>query len=342
MNRMHGDFVTVVLNGGAGAGCPPERVQQLQDKFADVGVRAEVRHVHSGEQIQEVARDAMTRGASSVVAAGGDGTVSAVAAMLAGTGTPLGVLPLGTLNHFAKDLGIPLDEEGAIATIASGHRLAVDAGEVNGRLFINNSSLGLYPDIVRDRNQRQRRLGHGKWRALLDASIKAARRYPLLDVEVDFGGQSVARRTPFVFIGNNDYTMEGFEIGERQALDRGLLSLYLTHKMGRFGLLRLAVLALLRRLQQARDFDVIAARQFTVRTHHRRMRVATDGEVTVMETPLRYRIRPGALQVIVPARRDPNETANQTANQIANQIANETAHKMDAARPQTECAEKPG
>lgn len=293
--------VAVVLNGGAGSGCPPEQVDQLHRKFAAVGVQAEVRHVQGGEQIQSAVREAMQAGAASVVAAGGDGTVSAVAASLAGTATPMGVLPLGTLNHFAKDLRIPLDQDGAIATIAAGHQLAVDAGEVNGRLFINNSSLGLYPDIVRDRNLRQRRLGHGKWRALFDASIKAARLYPLLNVEIDLDGQTLARRTPFVFIGNNDYTMEGFEIGERKALDRGLLSLYLTHRMGRFGLLGLAVLALLRRLQQARDFDVVAARQFTVHTHHRRLRVATDGEVTLMETPLRYRVRPGVLRVIVPA-----------------------------------------
>ena len=303
MSPSQHSIVAVILNAGAGAGCPPEWIDRLRSKFAAAGVEADVRHVQNGEQIQPAVREAMEAGAGTIVAAGGDGTVSAVAATLAGTATALGVLPLGTLNHFAKDLRIPLDEDGAIATISDGHRMAVDVGEVNGRLFINNSSLGLYPDIVRDRNQRQRRLGHGKWRALVDASINAARRYPLLHVAIDVDGKSLARRTPFVFVGNNDYTMEGFEIGERRALDRGVLSLYLTQRMGRFGLLRLAVLALLRRLQQARDFDVVTARQLTVHTHHRRLRVATDGEVTVMETPLCYRMRAGALQVIVPAER---------------------------------------
>ena len=154
--------------------------------------------------------------------------------------------------------------------------------------------------LFRSRNQRQRRLGHGKWRALLDASIGAARRYPVLHVEIELHGQVLARRTPFVFVGNNEYTMEGFEIGGRRALDRGELSLYLTQRMGRFGLLQLAVRALLHRLQQSRDFDVVAARQFTVHTQHQHLRVATDGEVSMMATPLRYLVRPGALQVIVP------------------------------------------
>ena len=291
--------VTVILNAGAGGGHAPEAVERLRGKLAAAGLQPNVLQV-SGEQIQAETRNAVAAGVGAVVAGGGDGTVSAVAAMLCGTTTPLGVLPMGTLNHFAKDLGIPLDEDAAIANVAAGQCKTVDVGEVNGRVFINNSSLGLYPDIVRERNQRQHRLGHGKWRALLDASINAARRYPVLDVTIELDGQTLARRTPFVFIGNNAYTMEGFEIGERRGLDQGLLSLYLTHRMGRFGLLQLAVRALMHRLQQARDFDVVAAQQFTVYTHHRHLRVATDGEVSMMNTPLRYSTRPGALQVIVP------------------------------------------
>ena len=292
--------VTVILNAGAGGGHAPQAVERLRGKFAAAGLLPNVLQVR-GEQIHAETRNAVAAGVGAVVAGGGDGTVSAVAAMLCGTATPLGVLPMGTLNHFAKDLGIPLDEDAAIANVAAGHRKAVDVGEVNGRVFINNSSLGLYPDIVRERNHRQHRLGHGKWRALLDASINAARRYPVLDVTIELDGQTLARRTPFVFIGNNAYTMEGFEIGERRALDQGLLSLYLTHRMGRFGLLQLAVRALLHRLQQARDFDIVAAQQFTVHTHHRHLRVATDGEVSMMNTPLRYSTRPGALRVVVPA-----------------------------------------
>ncbi len=212
----------------------------------------------------------------------------------------MGVLPMGTLNHFAKDLGIPLGQDEAVANIANGRVLAVDVGEVNGRIFINNSSLGLYPDIVRERERRQRRLGYGKWRALLEASINAARRYPVLSVQIELEGKAYERRTPFVFVGNNRYTMEGFEIGERPALTNGELSLYVTQRKGRFGLLYLALLALFKRLDQARDFDVVCAQEFKVHTHHRMLQVATDGEVTPMETPLRYRVRPGALRVIVP------------------------------------------
>ena len=292
--------IVVIVNATAGTGLPDDWADQLQEKFSNAGLQAQVKVVQSGADIEPTVKSAIAAGVQVVVAGGGDGTVSAVAGGLVGTGVTLGVLPMGTLNHFAKDLAIPLDQDEAIAVIAGNLQLEVDVGEVNGRVFINNSSLGLYPDIVREREKRQHRLGHGKWRALVAASIGAARRYPVVTVHVEVEGKTLARSTPFVFIGNNEYTMEGFEIGERAALDRGTLSLYLTQRMGRFGLLHLAAMALLKRLQQARDFDMLTAREFVVRTGHKRLRVATDGEVNLMETPLKYRLRARALRVIVP------------------------------------------
>ena len=292
--------VHVIVNATAGQGCPADWVRALEDKFLAQGLQAKTSLTHDGDEILRVAAEAAAGGKHPVVAAGGDGTISAVASRLAGTGVPLGVLPLGTLNHFAKDLGIPLDLDHAVEVIARGHVAAVDTAEVNGRVFINNSSLGLYPDIVLDRERLRRRLGRGKWRALLAASIHAARRYPVLSLKIDLDGHAYHRRSAFVFIGNNEYTMEGFEIGERAALDRGQLSLYVTQRTGRFGLLRLAFRALLRRLRQARDFDMVTARSLVVDTPHSHIRVATDGEVTLMKPPLHYRIRPGALRVIVP------------------------------------------
>lgn len=236
-----------------------------------------------------------------VVAGGGDGTVNAVASVLVDSGKPFGVLPLGTLNHFAKDLGIPLVLDDAIRNIAQGKARRVDVGEVNERIFLNNSSLGLYPDIVRDRERQQRRLGRGKWPAACWATLAAVRRYPFLHVRLKLEQAEHARLTPFVFIGNNEYTMQGFCIGERARLDRGTLSLYVAQRPGRLGLVRLAWRALLGKLAQERDFDVVLAASMEIETHHKRLRVATDGEVTVMLTPLRYRIRPGALTVIAPS-----------------------------------------
>jgi diacylglycerol kinase family enzyme len=246
------------------------------------------------------ARKAVGDGVRIVVAGGGDGTINAVASAVAGSATALGVLPLGTLNHFAKDLGVPLERDEAVRNVAEGKQLRVDVGEVNGRIFLNNSSLGLYPDIVREREKQQRRLGRGKWPAAAWATIAALRRYPFLKVRLTAGAMQVARSTPFVFIGNNEYSMEGLSIGGRASLCDGKLSLYVAQRPGRLGLLRFAWRALFGRLAQERDFDIMLSDKFEIGTRHRHLRVATDGEVNIMATPLHYRIRPGALTVLVP------------------------------------------
>ena len=165
------------------------------------------------------ARRAAVDGCARVVAGGGDGTISTVAALLAGTDKALAVLPLGTLNHFAKDLGLPLELEAAARVAATGRVVRVDVGEVNGRVFINNSSIGLYPRLVRRRQQQQDRLGRGKWAAFLFAGLSVLRRYPFLDVRLEADGRTFSRRTPFVFVGNNDYLMDGLQIGARARLD---------------------------------------------------------------------------------------------------------------------------
>ena len=291
----------VILNAGAGAGNPQEQASSIESKLRERGLSAHAMVLNHGDDLQARVARAVGDGASMVIGGGGDGTLSTIAGQLAGTGVPLGVLPLGTLNHFAKDLGIPLELDPALDVIAQGHSVEVDVGEVNGRVFINNSSLGLYPEVVRDRELQQHRLGRGKWAALLAASVHACRRYPVLSVQMEVDGKSYQRRSPFVFVGNNEYQMEGFGIGERSRLSDGKLSLYVTQRTGRFGLLRLALRALVGRLRQARDFDVLTARELVVHTRHRRMRVATDGEVSWLETPLHYSVRPRALRVLVPA-----------------------------------------
>ena len=294
--------IAVIINGSAGNGHDDSQAEQLRAKFRANGMTATVTMAAGGRAIVDAASAALAARVDVVVAGGGDGTINAVAGVLVGTGRAFGVLPLGTLNHFAKDIGIPLGLDDAVANIAKGRTLDVDVGEVNGQIFLNNSSLGLYPDIVRDREKQQHRLGRGKWIAACWATLGALRRYPFLNVHVRLDdGTARLRRTPFVFIGNNEYTMQGFSIGERKALNGAKLSLYIAQRPGRLALMRLGWSALCGRLAQERDFDVITARNLNIDTRHKRLRVATDGEVTVMVTPLHYRIRPGALRVIVPS-----------------------------------------
>jgi diacylglycerol kinase family enzyme len=294
--------VVVIINAGAGQGHDHEAADRLRGLLRTAGLDAELVLADGGEAMIGAARRALEDGARLVVAGGGDGTINAVASVMVDSKVPFGVLPMGTLNHFAKDLGIPLELDAAVRNLAEGHPCAVDVGEVNGRIFLNNSGLGLYPDIVHDREKQQRRLGRGKWLAALWAALSALRRYPFLSMRLKVEGERLARRTPFVFIGNNVYKMQGLAIGERERLDGRTLSLYVAQHPTRLGLLRFAIQALLGRLGEERDFDVVLAPAMEIETRRRRMRVSTDGEVTVMEAPLCYRVRPGALKVVVPRR----------------------------------------
>ena len=292
--------IAVILNASAGSGCDENSARSFAEKFAAHGIEANVTLARNGSELVDAARQAVKAGMPMVAAGGGDGTQNAVASELVGTDMIFGVLPMGTLNHFAKDLGIPLAMDDAIATIAAGHSTQIDTAEVNGRRFLNNSSLGLYPDTVHLREMQQSRLGRSKWPAFFWAALTSLKRYPFLDLQLTTDKRSYRQRTPFIFIGNNDYIMEGFNIGARSSLQDGRLSLYFAHRTGRLGLLVLAVRAVFGRLKQAKDFEMLHATTLTVASRHRQLRVSTDGEVNVMSTPLVYRIVPRSLNVFVP------------------------------------------
>jgi diacylglycerol kinase family enzyme len=292
--------VPVIVNASAHSDGAAHVASELNKYFEAAGIQIELKLAKSGKNILDEVSAAILGKPRTIIVGGGDGTLNAAAGLLIGSGIALGVLPLGTFNHFAKDLHVPLDLGSAVTTIAEGYCAQVDVGAVNDRFFLNNASLGIYPRLVETRHLEQQRLGHGKWPAFAWAALAVLRRYPFVEVLLNIDGKSLARRTPFVFVGNNRYEMEGFRIGERARLDGGELSLYVANRTGRLGLVRLALRALLGRLNQAADFDMVHAAHIEVQTRRERVHIATDGELLVMQTPLRFRVVPGALKVIVP------------------------------------------
>lgn len=291
--------VKVIINARSGVSDKEEVCRRLTEIFDAAGISADISLAKTGAEVAELAREAARESWTAIVAGGGDGTINSVASAVVGTDKILGVLPLGTLNHFARDLKIPLDLESAARALVSGHPVNVDVGEVNGRIFLNNSSLGLYPTMVRER-QKQLRLGSGKWPAFVWAAVTALRRYPFLHVRLMASGKSFDLKTPFVFVGNNAYVMERFNVGGRESLDKGQLCVYITTRTDRFGLVRLAWRVLFGRVRDEKDFLALLTDEAQIKTRHKRLRVAFDGEVGVVEVPLHYRVRPGALRVIVP------------------------------------------
>jgi YegS/Rv2252/BmrU family lipid kinase len=291
--------IKIIISAGAGPADNEQLCERIVRIFNENQIDVDISLAQSGAELNALAQDASRGPHKVIVAGGGDGTVSSVASIVIESNKILGVLPLGTLNHFARDLKIPFDLEAAAKIIVAGHTSIVDVAVVNDRIFVNNSSLGLYPIIVRERTKRER-LGFRKWPAAVWATIQALRRYPFLDVQLRVNGEYVDRTTPFVFIGNNEYAMEGLNIGLRDRLDKGVLSIYITHRTSRLKLISLAVRALVGRLRDDKDFLALRSNEVKIETPHQRLRVAFDGELEVMKPPLQYRILPRALRVIVP------------------------------------------
>lgn len=272
---------------------------QIRAMFEAQGCPCEITEVGPGLDVKALAAGESEDVA--YVAAGGDGTVNAVADAVAGSGRAMGVLPVGTLNHFARDIGMPLDLEKSVGVIAAGHVSRVDAAEVNGAMFVNNSSLGFYPAMVVQR-ERMKKGGRGKWVSLVVASVKALAGFRHLRVEVKVDGSTRVCTTPFVFIGNNPYCMEGLEMGKRERVNAGVLSLYLISGVSRAGMMRLGVAALFGRLKKTPEYEELLVTELAVNVRgRRRLRVSMDGEVRKLKGPLCYRTRPGALRVIAPA-----------------------------------------
>jgi len=298
----------VLANAGAGnrafnRACAADLKLRLGAAFVRAGVTAEIR-VLDGKRLQKAASRALAQARrgdiDAVIAGGGDGSIRAVASVLAGTSVPLGIIPLGTRNHFAKDLGLRLDVEGAAETIASGQARMVDLGEVNGEIFINNSSIGIYPYLIIERDRRRARDGIAKWMAMVPAFLRMLRHFPRRRLRIS--AQDFARpyRTPCLFVGNNEYGMELFTFGRRHRLDAGRLWFYVVKPRTPLAFFWMVWRMSFGRINEARDLDRFELAEAEVSARAIQLSVALDGEVSFMHTPLHYRSRAQALRVIVP------------------------------------------
>ncbi|MDQ6620150.1 MAG: sphingosine kinase [Pseudomonadota bacterium] len=289
--------VPVIVNAAAGT---KPRGDEISAAFEAVGASAHILLIREPQDVARLVQAALAGKPRCIAAAGGDGTINAVASQLVGSGVALGVLPLGTLNHFARDAGIPLDLAGAAQNIVAGRIVEVDVGRVNEHYFLNNSSLGLYPRMVRMRERQQHRSGIGKWPALLWAGYMVLKRYAFVHVDMQANGEHINCRTPLVFIGNNPYVIQGLDIGHRTELQTGALAVYITRGLDRWGLFKLAFRALVRTSGSPTGLDMFATRKLSISTRRGRLLVSVDGEVRMMNAPLEYSIEPRSLRVIVP------------------------------------------
>jgi diacylglycerol kinase family enzyme len=287
-----------LLNHASGSG--GDMRDQVAEALRAVGVAAEV-ELTPGDQLERRAKAAVASGVELVIAAGGDGTMSAVASALAGTDTALGVLPLGTLNHLARDLGISFDLDEAAAVIAAGKKQRIDVARLCDRLFVNNSAVGLYPLFVADREGQQHRLGRSKRLAMFVAGLRTMARFHHHRLTLtDNGRKSETVETPLLFVGNNDYRLDIGGAGQRASISDGRLCVIVMRRVGRAGFFAALLRALAGRSRPEDMVKLDDVETLKVASRRSELTVSSDGETCHIKPPLDYRIEPAALNVIVP------------------------------------------
>lgn len=289
--------ITLIMNPGAGAQHDADLPARLHATLASTGRAVEVRLPAHGRDITALAREAAAaRERRLVVAAGGDGTVNAVAGALFGSPTPLGVIPLGTFNYFARALGMPADPLAAATALLDGRLASAAAGTVNGRVFLNNASFGLYRSIIEARERHKALLGRHRIVAALSAVYTALRRHRHYRVQLAIGGRSLTRDTPMVFFGANPLQLEQLGV----AADEAGLAVLVMRPMSRLQVLATALGALLGRIGEVGTLETFTARRISVDRSKRRVKLVVDGEIVRTRAPLELRWVPEALRVVVP------------------------------------------
>jgi diacylglycerol kinase family enzyme len=293
--------IAVVVNAYAGqklALSSSSFQEYLQSLFAAHQLKAEFYFIAPGK-LTGALNDICHRKFDTVVVGGGDGTLSTAASCLAQTSMVLGILPLGTFNNFSRTLGIPLLLEEAVEVIAKGAPTLVDVAEVNGHIFINNASAGIYVRAVRLREMLRRRFGWPKLPAMVYALLSVLWRLPQLDLRLAYlpkGFQSV--RVPFIFIGNNPYTSRPLPLVRENSVTQGCLGVFFTPDIGRKDLAMMIAKSLLRPIQQDPAFEERQVQELIIRSPKQRLYITLDGEIVALRSPLIFRTRPQALQVI--------------------------------------------
>ena len=292
--------VTVLLNRGGGAVRADAGIAgKVKAALRRAGIKASVELIEGGD-CEIRSRAIAERGDPLLIVGGGDGSISAAASALVGTETRLGILPLGTLNHFARDLGVPADLDEAAYLIATKRERPVDVGEMNGQLFINNSAVGLYPLMVVDRDLQRKRLGRSKRLAMLVASARTLVRFNHQRLTLTVNDEQARVDTPLLFVGNNEYRIDLGAPGHRESLDDGKLSVLVMRKKTRRSFIAAGLRALLGR---SRPDDMVRLDQvehLRVDSRRSRLKISLDGEIVRAVPPLDYTIRKQALHVIAP------------------------------------------
>ena len=294
----------IVLNTGSGRGDNDETTTTIAAILSAAGRRFELMPVEDSAQLIDTARRAVKLARQQhgiVVAAGGDGTLNAVASVVLDTGLPFGILPRGTFNYVGRAHGISQDTESATRCLLQSHIKPAQVGLLNGRPFLVNASFGLYPELLEDREDFKKRYGRSRWVALWSAAMTLARAHRQLRAEVDYGGERRTLKTPTLVVDNNPLQLRQMGIGQEQELEHDHLVAITSPPLSTLALYGILIRGLLSRLGEADNVITFAFHRMTVHLKgQQHIKVATDGEIFQARTPLVFEVSAHKLQLLVP------------------------------------------
>ncbi|NUB44638.1 NAD(+)/NADH kinase [Fertoebacter nigrum] len=291
---------TICVLANPGSGRNSRDAEAINVALAVFGPQAELRHWEPGDDLEVAVKQAVVDGFSTIVAAGGDGTVMGVAHALAGTKARLAVLPLGTFNYFARGLGIPQEPREAAEAILAGHTKRISVGAVNGQVFLNNASIGIYPKILREREDIYSRFGRRRIAAHWSVIRTVIRFQRPMTLRLTTDGTTRSVRTPLLFVARSAYQLSHFGLDAQQTISDDGFALFIAKGTTRMDLLNLALRLATKTVVIGRDVEMIPAKSISVETLHPMPDVAFDGEKARMKSPLDFRILTDALEIIVP------------------------------------------
>lgn len=301
--------VALVLNGAAGKKDAHANEAKIRDTLMPV-VREFVSYpVRKGTEIAAAAKRAAREGADVVIALGGDGTQSAVAGALAGSQTIMAVLPGGTFNYFARELGVGETLDTALATLTSGKVRRIDLGDVNGRTFLNNASFGVYPEILERREAVYKRWGRSRVAAYWSVLLTLWDMRAPMHLTLTLNGETRDYRTPLAFAARSAYQLESLGLEGANEVRAGQLALFLAKGHQPRPLMAAAFRLAFGKVARGQDFELLFADEILIETRQPRRLLAFDGEKERATGPFRLRVQRDALSVIVPADVAPTATA---------------------------------
>lgn len=297
----------IVLNGGSGSNDAVATRAIIEQVLTQAGRAHQVRVVKDPALLPDIARQtveqARARGGV-VVAAGGDGTINAVAQATLGSGCPFGVLPQGTFNYFSRTHGIPSDTAAATRCLLTARAHPVQVGLANERVFLVNASMGLYPELLENREAYKQRFGRSRLVAFWSGLVTLLREHRQLRLRIEHRGATRDMRTPTLFVGNNRLQLEQIGIPQAPLLEQGLLAAVTLRPVSTLAMLGLLVRGAIGRLGEADSVTHFAFRRITVIPAMpygtRRVKIATDGEIAWLQAPIEFRVAADALYLLKP------------------------------------------